>query len=52
LEKNGIKFLGEWQRLPIHDTCIQSQRLRRRDHGGAGIHTHDLTPQLNKLLRE
>jgi hypothetical protein len=50
--KNGIKFLLEWQGLPIHDMCLQPQRLRCRDHGGAGIHTHDLTPQLNKLLGE
>ena len=32
--KNGIKFLREGQGLPIHDACIQPQRLRRRDHGG------------------
>ena len=50
--KNGIKFLREWQELPIHDACIQPQGLRCRDHGRAGINAHNLTPQLNKLLGE
>ena len=50
--KHSIKFLLEWQGLPIHNACIQPQRLSRRDHGGTGINAHDLTPQLNKLPGE
>jgi hypothetical protein len=50
--KNRIKFLLEWQGLPIHDACIQPQCLSRCDHGGAGVNAYDLTPQLNKSLGE